>query len=46
VARNLVALEDGHGVYVLTGQVEPGEVERMLVSAASALTGAQLSRKP
>jgi AcrR family transcriptional regulator len=39
VARNLVALEDGHGVYVLTGQVAPGEVEAMLLEHAAAVTG-------
>ena len=28
-ARNIVALEDGHGVYVLTGHVAPVELERL-----------------
>jgi AcrR family transcriptional regulator len=37
VARNLIALEDGHGLYVLTGQVTPAEVERMLLAGAAAL---------
>jgi AcrR family transcriptional regulator len=37
VARNLIALEDGHGVYVLTGQVTPAQVERMLLAGAAAL---------
>jgi DNA-binding transcriptional regulator YbjK len=40
-ARNLVALEDGHGVYVLTGQVEPAAVERLLLGHAAAVTGAR-----
>ena len=38
-ARNIVALEDGHGVYVLTGQVAPSELERMLLEHAAAITG-------
>jgi AcrR family transcriptional regulator len=44
VARNLVALEDGHGVYVLTGQVAPQEVEAMLLDHAAAVTGVPLER--
>jgi AcrR family transcriptional regulator len=39
VARNLVALEDGHGVYVLTGHVEPEAVERLLLEHAAAVVG-------
>jgi AcrR family transcriptional regulator len=39
LARNLIALEDGHGVYVLTGRVTPAEVERLLLEHAAALTG-------
>jgi AcrR family transcriptional regulator len=38
-ARNIVALEDGHGVYVLTGQVAPEELERLLLAHARAITG-------
>jgi AcrR family transcriptional regulator len=44
VARNLVALEDGHGVYVLTGQVAPEDVEAMLLEHAAAVTGAGVER--
>ena len=44
LARNLVALEDGHGVYVLTGQVAPLELERLLLEHAAAVTG--LARLP
>jgi DNA-binding transcriptional regulator YbjK len=44
VARNLVALEDGHGVYVLTGQVAPGEVEAMLLEHAAVVTGVPPAR--
>jgi AcrR family transcriptional regulator len=39
LARNLIALEDGHGVYVLTGQVAPKEVVRMLLGQAALMTG-------
>jgi DNA-binding transcriptional regulator YbjK len=39
LARNLIALEDGHGVYVLTGQVAPRELERLLLEHAAAVTG-------
>ena len=42
LARNLVALEDGHGVYVLTGQVDPRELERHLLEHAAAVTRAPL----
>jgi DNA-binding transcriptional regulator YbjK len=42
LARNIVALEDGHGVYVLTGQVSPGELERLLLEHGEAVTGAAL----
>jgi AcrR family transcriptional regulator len=42
LARNLIALEDGHGVYVLTGQVAPAEVEQMLLAQAALVTGAEL----
>src|SRR3954465_8937634 len=43
LARNIVALEDGHGVYVLTGQVAPRELERLLLEHGAAVTGAPLS---
>jgi len=43
IARNLVALEDGHGVYVLTGQMTPGELERHLLEHAAAVTHAPLA---
>jgi DNA-binding transcriptional regulator YbjK len=39
MARNIVALEDGHGVYVLTGQVSPRELEELLLAHAAAITG-------
>jgi AcrR family transcriptional regulator len=39
MARNIVALEDGHGVYVLTGQVSPRELEQLLIAHAAAITG-------
>jgi AcrR family transcriptional regulator len=39
IARNLVALEDGHGVYVLTGQVLPEHVVGMLLDYAAAAVG-------
>jgi AcrR family transcriptional regulator len=42
IARNLVALEDGHGVYVLTGQMTPRELERHLLEHAAAVTHAPL----
>ena len=41
-ARNIVALEDGHGVYVLTGQVAPAELERLLLAHATAITGVEV----
>ena len=39
LARNVVALEDGHGVYVLTGHVAPRELEQLLLAHAAAITG-------
>jgi DNA-binding transcriptional regulator YbjK len=42
LARNLVALEDGHGVYVLTGHATPEQVEQLLLDHASLVTGAHL----
>jgi hypothetical protein len=44
IARNLIALEDGHGVYVLTGQVAPEEVEALLLEHAAAVTGVPAER--
>jgi hypothetical protein len=41
-ARNIVALEDGHGVYVLTGEVAPRELERLLLAHATAITGVEV----
>jgi AcrR family transcriptional regulator len=43
-ARVIVAMEDGHGPYVLTGQVEPGAAERLFLQHAAALTGVPLRR--
>jgi DNA-binding transcriptional regulator YbjK len=43
LARNLIALEDGHGVYVLTGQMAPRELERHLLEHAAAVTRAPLA---
>src|SRR3954454_7623014 len=43
LARNIVALEDGHGVYVLTGQMAPRELERHLLEHAAAVTRAPLA---
>jgi hypothetical protein len=44
LGRNLVALEDGHGVYVLTGQVEPRAVEAMLLEQAALMVGVPAER--
>jgi AcrR family transcriptional regulator len=43
-ARNIVAMEDGHGPYVLTGQVEREEIERRLLEHGAVLTGVPLRR--
>jgi DNA-binding transcriptional regulator YbjK len=43
-ARVIVAMEDGHGPYVLTGQVPPAEAERLFLQHAAALTGVPLRR--
>lgn len=43
-ARVIVAMEDGHGVYVLTGQVAPADAERLYLQHASALTGVPLRK--
>jgi AcrR family transcriptional regulator len=42
IARNLVALEDGLGVYVLTGHRSPAEVEQLVLDYAQTSTGAAL----
>jgi AcrR family transcriptional regulator len=43
-ARVIVAMEDGHGPYVLTGQVAPADAERLFLQHAAALTGVALRR--
>jgi AcrR family transcriptional regulator len=43
-ARVIVAMEDGHGPYVLTGQVRPAEAERLFLQHAALLTGVPLRR--
>lgn len=42
IARNLVALEDGLGIYVLTGHRTPPEVEQLVLDYATTSTGATL----
>jgi AcrR family transcriptional regulator len=39
IAQNIVGLEDGHGVYVLTGHRQPAEVERLVLAYAAVATG-------
>jgi AcrR family transcriptional regulator len=43
-ARVIVAMEDGHGPYVLTGQVDPAEAERLFLQHGAMLTGVPLRR--
>jgi AcrR family transcriptional regulator len=43
-ARVIVAMEDGHGPYVLTGQVAPAEAERLFLQHAAVVTGVPLRR--
>jgi AcrR family transcriptional regulator len=43
-ARIIVAMEDGHGPYVLTGQVTPRDAERLFLEHAAALTRVPLRR--
>ena len=43
-ARVIVAMEDGHGPYVLTGQVDPADAERLFLQHGAALTGVPLRR--
>jgi DNA-binding transcriptional regulator YbjK len=39
LARNIIALEDGQGLYVLMGRDTPEEVERRILAYVSAATG-------
>jgi hypothetical protein len=39
VARNIVALEDGQGLYVLMDRDDPAAVERRILAYAAAATG-------
>jgi AcrR family transcriptional regulator len=39
VARNIVSMEDGQGLYVLTGRDSPAQVERRILAYVSAATG-------
>jgi AcrR family transcriptional regulator len=39
VARNIVSMEDGQGLYVLTGRDNPAHVERRILAYVSAATG-------
>ncbi len=39
LARNIIALEDGQGLYVLMGRDTPSEVERRILAYVSAATG-------
>ena len=39
IARNIVGLEDGHGVYVLTGHSRPADVEQLVLAYATGATG-------
>jgi AcrR family transcriptional regulator len=42
IARNIVGLEDAHGVYVLTGHREPADVEQLILDYAQTATGTTL----
>jgi DNA-binding transcriptional regulator YbjK len=44
LARNLVAVEDGHGIYVLTGQVPPADVLRLLLEQGALAAGLPVER--
>jgi AcrR family transcriptional regulator len=44
VARNLVALEDGQGLYVLMDRDDPAAVERRILAYAAAATGVPAER--
>jgi AcrR family transcriptional regulator len=39
LARNIVSMEDGQGLYVLTGRDSPAQVERRILAYVSAATG-------
>jgi DNA-binding transcriptional regulator YbjK len=39
IARNVISLEDGQGLYVLMGRDEPAEVERRILDYLAAATG-------
>jgi AcrR family transcriptional regulator len=44
VARNIVALEDGQGLYVLMDRDDPAAVERRILAYAAAATGVDAER--
>jgi AcrR family transcriptional regulator len=44
IARNLVSLEDGQGLYVLMGRDDPQEVERRILDYLAAAAGIPLER--
>jgi AcrR family transcriptional regulator len=44
IARNLIALEDGQGLYVLMGRDKPAEVERRILDYLAAVTGVDRQR--
>jgi AcrR family transcriptional regulator len=44
VARVIVAMEDGHGPYVLTGQVSRADAERLFLQHGALVTGVPLRR--
>ena len=43
IARNIVGLEDGHGVYVLTGHSPPAVIEQLVLEYAATATGLDAS---
>jgi hypothetical protein len=44
LARNLISLEDGQGLYVLLGRDEPEEVARRILDYLAAATGVDRAR--
>jgi DNA-binding transcriptional regulator YbjK len=44
VARNIIALEDGQGLYVLMDRDDPADVERRILAYAAAATGVAADR--
>jgi hypothetical protein len=44
LARNLIALEDGQGLYVLLGRDDSAEVERRILDYLAAATGVDRER--